>query len=106
MDIKVNIPPIQLWIDNAGEMVVTNHKTGDECRVKFEPFSYFGGGTPKKVSGRVVSKEGAARFVVEGTWDAKVQSVCMTGMTFFPDIPFGPDVFVRTGPWEGAVHMT
>ena len=84
MDIKVNIPPIQLWIDNAGEMVVTNHKTGDECRVKFEPFSYFGGGTPKKVSGRVVSKEGAARFVVEGTWDAKVQSVCMTGMTFFP----------------------
>ena len=84
MDIKVNIPPIQLWIDNAGEMVVTNHKTGDVCRVKFEPFSYFGGGTPKKVSGRVVSKEGAARFVVEGTWDAKVQSVCMTGMTFFP----------------------
>ena len=71
---KSDHDPIQLWIDNAGEMVVTNHKTGDECRVKFEPFSYFGGGTPKKVSGRVVSKEGAARFAVEGTWDAKVQS--------------------------------
>ena len=89
MVIKVNIPPIQLWIDNAGEMVVTNHKTGDVCRVKFEPFSYFGGGTPKKVSGRVVSKEGAARFVVEGTWDAKVQSVCLHDRSdIFPRYPF------------------
>ena len=79
--------PIQLWIDNAGEMVVTNHKTGDVCRVKFEPFSYFGGGTPKKVSGTVVSKEGAARFVVEGTWDAKVCSL-HDWNDIFPRYPF------------------
>lgn len=62
----------KLWIDNVGEMVVTNHRTGDECRVKFETFSYFGG-TPKKVSGRVVSKKGQVKYVVEGTWDAKVE---------------------------------
>ena len=62
----------KLWIDNHGEMVVTNHNTGDECRVKFEPFSYFGG-TPKKVAGRVVGKKGKVEYVVEGTWDAKVR---------------------------------
>ena len=53
-------------------MVVTNQRTGDECRVKFEPFSYFGGGTQRKVSGRVVSKRGKVAYVVDGTWDAKV----------------------------------
>ena len=58
-------------------MVVTNHSTGDECRVKFEPFSYFGG-TPKKVAGRVVGKKGKVEYVVEGTWDAKVQYMQLT----------------------------
>jgi hypothetical protein len=35
-------------------MEVVNHKTGDKCYMKFEPYSYFGG-TPKKVTGTVNS---------------------------------------------------
>ncbi len=45
---------VNVCLDNCGEMEVVNHKTGDKCYMKFEPYSYFGG-TPKKVTGTVNS---------------------------------------------------
>ena len=35
-------------------MEVVNHKTGDKCFMKFEPYSYFGG-IAKKVTGTITS---------------------------------------------------
>ncbi len=42
-------------------MEVVNHKTGDKCYMKFEPYSYFGG-TPKKVTGTVNSVDDKVNF--------------------------------------------
>jgi hypothetical protein len=42
-------------------MEVVNHKTGDKCYMKFEPYSYFGG-TPKKVTGTVNSVDDKVYF--------------------------------------------
>ena len=51
-----NIVIGKLWVDQHGEMSVINHKTGDKCHMKFEPYSYFGG-TAKKVTGTVVNSK-------------------------------------------------
>jgi hypothetical protein len=55
-----------LFLDNCGEMEVVNHKTGDKCYMKFEPYSYFGG-TPKKVTGTVNSVDDKVVFRRTGT---------------------------------------
>jgi hypothetical protein len=37
-------------------MEIINHKTGDKCHMKFEPYSYFGG-IAKKVTGTVITAD-------------------------------------------------
>ena len=44
----------------AGEMEIINHKTGDKCHMKFEPYSYFGG-IAKKVTGTVITRDEKVR---------------------------------------------
>lgn len=44
-----NIIVGKLWIDNHGEMIIENHKTGDKCHLKFIPYSYFSRDVPRKV---------------------------------------------------------
>jgi hypothetical protein len=41
-------------------MEIINHKTGDKCHMKFEPYSYFGG-IPKKVTGTVFTSDDKVR---------------------------------------------
>jgi len=36
-----------LWIDQQGEMEITNHTTGDKCHLKFLPCGMFGGNNKK-----------------------------------------------------------
>ena len=45
-----------------GEMSVINHSTNDKCHMKFDPYSYFGG-TPKKVTGTIVSNKDKVRRI-------------------------------------------
>jgi len=73
-----NIVIGKLWIDNCGEMEVVNHKTGDKCYMKFEPYSYFGG-TPKKVTGTVNSSKDKVEWVLNGTWDTKLEGSKVIG---------------------------
>ena len=47
-----NIIVGRLWVDNHGEMDITNHRTGDVCRLKFASYSYFSRDMPHKVAGR------------------------------------------------------
>ena len=54
------------WLKNLpqqqhGEMTVINHSTNDKCHMKFDPYSYFGG-TPKKVTGTIVSNKDKVRI--------------------------------------------
>jgi len=73
-----NIVIGKLWIDQHGEMEVVNHKTGDKCYMKFEPYSYFGG-TPKKVTGTITGNDQKVEWVLNGTWDAKMEGSKVIG---------------------------
>jgi len=68
-----NIVLGKLWIDQHGEMSVVNHAKGIKCHMKFEPYSYFGG-TPKKVTGTVTNAKAKVEWVLNGTWDAKIEA--------------------------------
>ncbi|XP_075591788.1 LOW QUALITY PROTEIN: oxysterol-binding protein 1 [Dermatophagoides farinae] len=69
-----NIIVGKLWIDNHGEMNIINHKTGDSCHLTFHPYSYFSRETPKKVTGVVLSKDEKIKWVLNGTWDNKMEA--------------------------------
>jgi len=73
-----NIVIGKLWIDQHGEMEVVNHTKGDKCYMKFEPYSYFGG-TPKKVTGTVTNVDGKVEWVLNGTWDSKMEGSKVIG---------------------------
>jgi len=68
-----NIIVGRLWVDNHGEMDISNHHNGDNCHLKYNAYSYFSGGTPRKVTGVVTDSTGAARWVLQGTWDDKIE---------------------------------
>jgi len=75
-----------IWVDQSGESTVQNHKTGDHCKHKYYPYSYFSSETPRKVLGVVKDKEDVSHYLVTGTWDshidcAKIDSVVMTDPT-------------------------
>ncbi|CAL4067800.1 unnamed protein product, partial [Meganyctiphanes norvegica] len=71
----------KLWLDNHGEMEITNHKTGDKCCLKFIPYSYFSRETPKKVTGYVVDSEGVFKWFITGMWDEKIEACRVTSQT-------------------------
>ena len=73
-----NIVIGKLWIDQHGEMEVINHFTGDKCHMKFDPYSYFGG-IAKKVTGTIVSKNEKVEWVLNGTWDTKLEGSRVIG---------------------------
>ncbi|EGT34864.1 hypothetical protein CAEBREN_14266 [Caenorhabditis brenneri] len=67
-----NIIVGKLWIDNHGEMEITNHTTNEKCVLKFSPYSYFSREQPRKVYGIVRDSEGIPKYVVQGTWDKSI----------------------------------
>ena len=76
-----NIVIGKLWVDQHGEMSVINHSTNDKCHMKFDPYSYFGG-TPKKVTGTIVSNKDKVRMKYQvtelgGTVDRFGDCFCM-----------------------------
>ena len=73
-----NIVIGKLWIDQHGEMEVINHFTGDKCHMKFEPYSYFGG-IAKKVTGTIINRNEKVEWVLNGTWDTKLEASRVIG---------------------------
>ena len=61
-----------IWVDQSGDAEVINHKTGDYCKHKYFPYSYFSSESPRKVSGVVMDKDHFAHYVVSGTWDSHI----------------------------------
>ncbi|KAI1729052.1 oxysterol-binding protein domain-containing protein [Ditylenchus destructor] len=70
-----NIIVGKLWIDNHGEMVIENHKTGDKCIVKFNAYSYFSSEKPRKVNGVIKDSKGFVKFIIQGFWDKYVDLI-------------------------------
>ena len=75
-----NIIVGKLWVDQSGDAEIVNHFTGDYCKHKYFPYSYFSRDTPRKVSGIIMDKNDKPYYVVSGTWDshidcAKIESV-------------------------------
>ncbi|KAF7663912.1 hypothetical protein LDENG_00195910 [Lucifuga dentata] len=68
-----NIIVGKLWIDQSGEIDVLNHRTGERCRLKFAPYSYFSRDGARKVTGVVTDKDGKVHYVLSGTWDEKME---------------------------------
>lgn len=68
-----NIIVGKLWVDHHGEMDIKNHKTGDNCHLKYYPYSYFSREKPRKVTGVVTDQNEAAKWVITGTWDTQME---------------------------------
>uniref|UniRef100_A0A915PTZ6 Oxysterol-binding protein n=1 Tax=Setaria digitata TaxID=48799 RepID=A0A915PTZ6_9BILA len=64
-----NIIVGKLWIDNHGEILIENHKTGDKCLMKFHPYSYFSREPPRKITGFVKDRTGKVCWLIRGNWD-------------------------------------
>ncbi|XP_055861522.1 oxysterol-binding protein 1-like isoform X2 [Biomphalaria glabrata] len=69
-----NIIVGKLWVDNHGEMDITNHTNGDKCHLKYSAYSYFSRENPRKVTGVVTDVQGNAKWVLTGTWDQKMEA--------------------------------
>ncbi|XP_065054359.1 oxysterol-binding protein 1-like isoform X2 [Rhopilema esculentum] len=68
-----NIIVGKLWIDQSGEMDITNHTTGEKCHLKYHAYSYFSKEKPKRVTGYVVDSQKVTRYVISGIWDQKAE---------------------------------
>lgn len=44
-----NIIVGKLWVDQTGDMIITNHKDGSKCRLSYIPYSYFTRDSQRKV---------------------------------------------------------
>ncbi|KAK2720637.1 oxysterol-binding protein 1-like isoform X2 [Artemia franciscana] len=64
----------KLWVDHHGDMEIVNHKTGDKCALKFIPYSYFSPSEQRKVTGAVMNAKGEVVWVLNGTWDNKMEA--------------------------------
>ncbi|XP_076452953.1 oxysterol-binding protein 1-like isoform X2 [Babylonia areolata] len=68
-----NIIVGRLWVDNQGEMDITNHTSGDKCHLKYSAYSYFSREPPRKVTGVVTDSKENARWVLTGNWCTKME---------------------------------
>ncbi|XP_075698000.1 oxysterol-binding protein 1 [Rhinoderma darwinii] len=68
-----NIIVGKLWIDQSGEIEIVNIKTGDKCKLKFAPYSYFSRDVARKVTGEVMDASGRVHYTLMGTWDERME---------------------------------
>ncbi|XP_068736521.1 oxysterol-binding protein-related protein 1-like [Montipora capricornis] len=67
-----NIIVGQLWIEQYGQMEITNHTTGDFSILHFKPGGWFGREL-NKVEGSIFSADKRKRFIIRGDWTDKIQ---------------------------------
>ncbi|PSN47433.1 Oxysterol-binding protein 1 [Blattella germanica] len=93
-----NIIVGKLWVDQHGDMDIVNHKDGVKCHLKYIPYSYFTRDVQRKVKGCVMDRDGNVKWVVNGTWDNKIDiAAVISTERASPDNP----VF-KTGPYTCA----
>uniref|UniRef100_H3A5E1 Oxysterol-binding protein n=1 Tax=Latimeria chalumnae TaxID=7897 RepID=H3A5E1_LATCH len=70
-----NIIVGKLWIDQSGEIDIVNHKTGDQCHLKFAPYSYFSRDVARKLHGGVLEKKKKKTTKLLQKWKKKKKIV-------------------------------
>ncbi|KAK0167491.1 hypothetical protein PV327_004884 [Microctonus hyperodae] len=68
-----NIIVGKLWVDQSGDMDIINHTDGTKCHLKYIPYSYFSRDSQRKVKGLVRNANNEAKWVIQGTWDSKIE---------------------------------
>ncbi|KAM6495221.1 Oxysterol-binding domain containing protein [Amanita muscaria] len=58
-------------IDHYGDMVVTNHRTGDQCVLTFKPRGWRGKDA-YEITGRVTDKDGNEVYDIAGRWNSQL----------------------------------
>jgi hypothetical protein len=61
----------KLWIDHYGDMVVKNHRTGDQCVLTFKQRTWTGKNA-HVIVGKAVDASGNEHFELSGTWNEKL----------------------------------
>ncbi|XP_011144778.1 oxysterol-binding protein 1 isoform X4 [Harpegnathos saltator] len=89
-----NIIVGKLWVDQSGDMDIVNHKEGIKCHLKYIPYSYFSRDSQRKVKGVVMNSNKEVKWVVQGTWDAKIEIAPVISTSGTPDNPV-----YKTGPY-------
>lgn len=70
-----NIIVGKLWVDQHGDMEIVGDKNckGIKCHLKYVPYSYFTRDTQRRVKGVVMNRDGQVKWVINGTWDNKIE---------------------------------
>ncbi|XP_014606256.1 PREDICTED: oxysterol-binding protein 1 isoform X1 [Polistes canadensis] len=89
-----NIIVGKLWVDQSGDMDIVNHKEGVKCHLKYIPYSYFSRDNQRKVKGVVMNSSKEVKWVVQGTWDSKIEIAPVISTSGAPDNPV-----YKTGPY-------
>ncbi|XP_012279948.1 oxysterol-binding protein 1 isoform X2 [Orussus abietinus] len=89
-----NIIVGKLWVDQSGDMDIINHKQGIKCHLKYIPYSYFSRDSQRKVRGVVMNSNNEVKWVVQGTWDSKMEIAPVISTSGTPDNPV-----YKTGPY-------
>ncbi|KAK1130509.1 hypothetical protein K0M31_018641 [Melipona bicolor] len=89
-----NIIVGKLWVDQSGDTDIVNHKQGIKCHLKYTPYSYFSRDSQRKVKGVVMNSNNEVKWVVQGTWDSKIEIAPVISTSGTPDNPV-----YKTGPY-------
>ncbi|XP_055623951.1 oxysterol-binding protein 1 isoform X2 [Toxorhynchites rutilus septentrionalis] len=75
-----NIIVGKLWVDNHGDMEIfgENNAKGVKCHLKYLPYSYFTRDTQRRVKGVVMDSSSQVKWVINGTWDSKIEIAPVT----------------------------
>uniref|UniRef100_A0A0A9W5Q0 Oxysterol-binding protein 1 n=1 Tax=Lygus hesperus TaxID=30085 RepID=A0A0A9W5Q0_LYGHE len=97
-----NIIVGKLWVDQHGEMDITCPTNGYKCHLSYIPYSYFNREAQRKVKGYVSNDKGEVLWIVNGTWDAKIEIAPVTSVEGSTENPI-----YKTGPfrvvWQRAM---
>ncbi|XP_016906592.1 oxysterol-binding protein 1 isoform X3 [Apis cerana] len=89
-----NIIVGKLWVDQSGDTDIVNHKEGIKCHLKYTPYSYFSRDSQRKVKGIVMNSDNEVKWVVQGTWDSKIEIAPVISTSGTLDNPV-----YKTGPY-------
>lgn len=75
-----NIIVGRLWVDNHGDMEIIGEKSaaGYKCHLKYLPYSYFTRDSQRRVKGVVMDPDKQVKWVLNGTWDNKMELAAVT----------------------------
>lgn len=84
-----NIIVGRLWVDNHGDMEIIGEKSaaGYKCHLKYLPYSYFTRDSQRRVKGVVMDPDKQVKWVLNGTWDNKMELAAVTSTSGSPENP-------------------